>query len=383
MSTITYYTYEYPPICGTGPGNSIRLLSSSLVDKGFKIKVVTLKFGKYSSLNRYECSDRVCVYRLQLPINERLLFALQVGFFSNFNRKKVKGDIIHVMDSRAAAFVYKDNTPLIVNINDYIPSMVPVSPFKKYPWEGTDKRVRYFYENITKIYEFLSFKRADLMIANSNFTNDVVSSFYGIPKDKVMTIYRGIDLSEFKGSAKKDVDVLFVGGNIEKKGIKELIHATAILKKDFPNISVVAIGRCSDKYMAYLKDEVGRLGVSGNISFIYNLPHAELVDYYKRSRVYALPTYRESLSQTIIEAMAAKLPVVTTNVGGVPEIVSPKSSFLIPPYDSNALAQSVFDVLSNPSKARRMGNEGFSIVSKNFSLQNMVKNYIGVYDSFT
>lgn len=382
MSTITFYTYEYPPICGTGPGNTMRLLSSLLVAKGFKIKVVTLKFGKYSNLKKEELNKNVSVYRLQLVKNERLLFALQAGLFSNFNKSKVSSDLIHVMDSRAAGFVYKNKTPLIVNINDYIASTVSLNPFKKYPWHATDSTIRYFYENSTKFFEFLSFKRADFVISTSKFANEAVSSYYGIPKEKIITIYKGIDVSEFSGSSEKDIDVLFVGGNIEKKGIIELIDAVSIMKKDFPNIKVVAIGRCSDKYLSNLKTKVDNLGLKDNITFIYNLPHDELVKYYLRSRTFALPTYREALGQTILEAMAAKLPVVATDVGGVPEIVNSKNGFLIPPYNSEQLAEKLSYLLSNPSKAKSMGVECWNTVSDKFDLQKMIKGYINVYDKF-
>lgn len=382
MTVITFYTYEYPPICGTGPGNTMRLLSSSLIEEGFKVKAVTLKFGKYSNLMKEERVDGVSVYRLQLAKNERLLFALQAGVFSNFNRDKVSSDIIHAMDSRAAGFIYKDKSPLIVNINDYVASAISLNPFKKYPWHATDSTKRYFYENTTKLFEFLSFKRADGIISNSNFSTETVSSYYNIPKNKVFTIYKGIDVSEFKGSAEKDIDVLFVGGNIEKKGIAELIDAAFMVKKDFPDVKFVAIGRCSDRYLSNLKNKAKSLGLKDNITFIYNLPHNKLVDYYHRARVFALPTYREAFGLVILEAMASKVPVVATDVGGVPEIVNSNNGFLIPVYDSKQLAEKISFLLSNPSKAKAMGIEGLNTVSTKFNLNKMVKAYIRVYEKF-
>lgn len=381
MPTITFYTYEYPPICGTGPGNTIRLLSSKLIGKGFKLNVVTFKFGKYSHLKKEEHENNADVYRLQLPMNERLLFSVRAGIFSWTNKKKIKSDLIHAMDSRISTFIHKNKTPIITNVNDYVPSSVHLNPFKKYPWHSSDKIKRYFYENTTKFFEFLSFRKSDLIIMNSEYTNKNVASYYHIPKEKTRTIYKGVDLSEFKHEKmEKNVDLLFVGGNIEMKGIRELINAVATIREEFKNIRVVAVGRCSSNHMSHLKRLTDKLGVSENIQFAHNMPHNELANHYSRSKIFVMPTYREALGQTILEAMAARLPVISTQVGGVPEIVNEKNGFLVPAYDSKELAEKIRYLLSNPEKAKKMGEEGYKTVAEHFTIQKMVDRYIKTYE---
>jgi glycosyltransferase involved in cell wall biosynthesis len=98
--------------------------------------------------------------------------------------------------------------------------------------------------------------------------------------------------------------------------------------------------------------------------------------------LFILPSLREGISNTILEAMASGLPVVATNVGGNPELMRDgETGLLVPPADPIAIANAVRLYLENPQKQRNHGMAGRRIVEKQFSLGAMVDGYLSVYDA--
>lgn len=382
MTTITLFTHEFPPIIIGGVGNTARILTNELVNRGFKVRVVTLKFGEYSKWDRTETSRNLKIWRLQLPSHERLIFSLYTGFFSYRNKKIMEdSDLIHSLDPRDTPFIRK-NKPLIVNANDYIAASTPLNPFK-FPWPAHDIKRRYLYYNFTKPFKYIGFRRADMVIPNSRYTADVISNFYKIPERKIRVVHKGIDISEFGPEAKGEDIILFVGGNLQGKGVEELLYASRIILKKHKNMKVVIIGNINNvKYTEYLQGLANKLGIKKSVKFLYNLDHSEVVGYYLKSRIFALPSYREGLCQAVIEAMAAKLPVVATKVGGIPEVVEEgKTGFLVKLYSVKELASRIEFLLENPEIAKRMGIRGYKKACKEFSSDRMVKGYIKIYDS--
>jgi glycosyltransferase involved in cell wall biosynthesis len=99
--------------------------------------------------------------------------------------------------------------------------------------------------------------------------------------------------------------------------------------------------------------------------------------------LFVLPSLSEGLSCTILEAMAAKLPVIATNVGGNPEIViNGKSGILFKPKDYHSLAKYIIDLIKNSTKAYDMGKYGFERIKRDFNLSKMISAYESLYMSF-
>lgn len=98
--------------------------------------------------------------------------------------------------------------------------------------------------------------------------------------------------------------------------------------------------------------------------------------------VFVLPSLGEGISNTILEAMASRLPVVATRVGGNPELVSDgETGTLVPPTDPKAMASALHAYVRDPDLARRHGQAGWERVKKDFSIERMVQDYMDVYDS--
>jgi glycosyltransferase involved in cell wall biosynthesis len=98
------------------------------------------------------------------------------------------------------------------------------------------------------------------------------------------------------------------------------------------------------------------------------------------SDVFVLPTLTEALPTVLAEAMAAKLPMIASRVGGVPEMITDgQNGCLVEPEDVGGLVQACIDLLGNPEKRASMGSESWKIVNKNFNIEKQVDQLEALY----
>jgi len=195
--------------------------------------------------------------------------------------------------------------------------------------------------------------------------------------EKIFIVSPGVDLPEFETAPKtKTNDVLFVGRiekNSDLKGIKYLLEAISIIKKTKLNISLRLVG-IGDR-VDYFKKYSEILKISGNVMFAGLKTGADLTEEYKKSKLLVLPSINaESFGMVLIEAMAHKLPVIGSNIGGIPDVITDgENGFLIRPRDSDLLAKKIMEILQNESYAKRLGESGYLNVSKNFTWEQKIE----------
>ncbi len=161
------------------------------------------------------------------------------------------------------------------------------------------------------------------------------------------------------------------------KGHQYLIAGIPAVLEQCPNTSFVFAGR--GQLEAELTEQVYRLGLEKRVHFIglrQDIPRIlAMLD------VFVLPSLSEGLSMAILEAMVAGKPVVATQVGGNPElVVDGETGFLVPPRDSQALAESMVVLLTNKKLAAQLAENGKRRAEGQFSLGNMVRAYQTLYD---
>jgi len=124
---------------------------------------------------------------------------------------------------------------------------------------------------------------------------------------------------------------------------------------------------------------VRQYGLSGRVTFPGFVPHCQVPGLFNRSDLFILPCIvaphgdRDGIPNVILEAMAHEVPVVSTDVSGVPEAVVPgKTGWITPPGDPKALAEAIMEALDNPQEARRRGQAGKRLVAREF---DSVTNY--------
>ncbi len=209
------------------------------------------------------------------------------------------------------------------------------------------------------------------------------------PHDKLQWIGNGVDIARFTakpgsngireslGICKQDKVVGFVGRLVREKGILELIEATKTVVKTIPDARLLLVGDTLDSDRdTKVKQDIGRLldedGFASRVifaGFMEDMPGV-MADI----DLFVLPSYREGMPRTIIEAMACGKPVIATNIRGCREEVVPDlTGLLVPVGDSAALAEAITSVLRNSKLAHKMGDVGRKRVCELFD-ENLVLN---------
>jgi glycosyltransferase involved in cell wall biosynthesis len=190
-------------------------------------------------------------------------------------------------------------------------------------------------------------------------------------------IPNGVGPDDFTASrANRDAaDFLFVGELRRLKGIDVMLNALARVRQA-RTVSAVVVGAGPDA--AALEDETSRLGLDDIVSFRHPMPAR---DAFRLGRVLVVPSRAESFPYIVLEAAAAGLPILATNVGGIPEIVSGTDTALLPAEDVDALAQAMLDVLDRPGAAQSNALQLRAAVGRRFTVAAMTDAVLELYAS--
>jgi glycosyltransferase involved in cell wall biosynthesis len=206
----------------------------------------------------------------------------------------------------------------------------------------------------------------------------------GLDPDRVETVYNGVDLAHRASNPmplnRADKMVVTTVGNIRRvKGHDLLVHAAAALVPRFPGLEFSVAGAVLEpEYFAELEGMVRSLGLAGRFTFLG--PVADTQAHLAAADIFVLPSRSEGFSNAILEAMAAGLPVVATDVGGNAEAVqNGESGTIVPPENVDALTDAIAAILSAPERARSFGRAGKDIVQRRFSNEAMLQRVVRFY----
>jgi glycosyltransferase involved in cell wall biosynthesis len=179
-------------------------------------------------------------------------------------------------------------------------------------------------------------------------------------------VYNGVDPSLFKPSNKinKEDMILFTGRLTHGKGLPDLLRVAELLLKTHAKtrITIAGNGPLKNKLERSLKKRK-----LSNIKIIPHISHNKLVDIYQRARIFVLPTYYEGLSTSTIEAMSCQLPVVSTYIKSMPELVEHAvSGYLVDTGDIKGLYKHIVELLGDEKKQMEFGKNGRKKVLSKF-----------------
>jgi glycosyltransferase involved in cell wall biosynthesis len=151
--------------------------------------------------------------------------------------------------------------------------------------------------------------------------------------------------------------------------------------KHYPNAKFVVSGKGQSTEMAKLNAHAEHLGVKDNIIFTGYYPDSKLPLLYQAGVVFAFSTFYEHHPFAVLEALSSGLPVVTTDVGGIPETIqNGKNGYMVKPFDSNAFSEKILHLLDHPTFAKEMGAQARETIVKGYDWQILVKEAMKVYD---
>jgi len=219
---------------------------------------------------------------------------------------------------------------------------------------------------------------ARFAVTVSEYNREHLSALHG--GERVVRIYNGLDLARFAPRATAPEDpplVLAVGRLVEKKGLDDLIHACAVLRRADTGFRCVIVGKGSEERK--LRSLIARLELEDCVTLAGPMSREELLAVYPRASVFVAPCVvgadgnRDGLPTVLIEAMALGVPVVSTPVTGIPELVDHKrTGLLVPERDPEALASAIQSLLDDPVCARALALAGRGTVEQRFDLSQNV-----------
>ncbi|MDW8040613.1 MAG: glycosyltransferase family 4 protein [Nitrososphaerota archaeon] len=251
-----------------------------------------------------------------------------------------------------------------------------------------------FWDFAEKLNDLLIGKRvllnSDKVIVVSRATLNYVLEL-GADPSKTEILYNGVDVDRFKPLASKvearrllglpenSFIVLTVRRLVYKNGIDLLLESAKIAVAKNPKLLFLVAGSGPDFEKINLK--VKELKLEKNFKLLGFVPDHNLPLYYNASNIFVLPSKSgEGMPLVLLEAMACGLPVVATNVGGVPEIVDKNCGKVVPPDDAAALAREILDFSYCNFSDR--GKEVREIVERKYSWDINVKRLIEIYEEF-
>jgi glycosyltransferase involved in cell wall biosynthesis len=260
-----------------------------------------------------------------------------------------------------------------------------------YPWS-----LALTYKLNTRFYV----KRADCIACISQRLVEWAQKL-GAPAERVRWINEPVDTEEFRPIEKRSHGVmeqwsqgntptlqhpsspspvlLYVGRLSPEKGAHVLVDALPQMVKRLPQLRLRFVGQGSQQ--PSLSDLVRQHGLNEHVEFVGAVPHHELPRYYAEADALVIPSLSEGLPKVLPEALACGLPVVGTQVGGIPEVVqNGYNGFLVPPSDPDALADAAIGLLNDPETFARLRANARASVER-FSWEKNVGQFIEMYKS--
>jgi len=198
----------------------------------------------------------------------------------------------------------------------------------------------------------------------------------GVPFSRIRLIYEGIDLEPYPEARTRSAGrpgrptVLGTVAHLSpEKGQIHLVEAAALIPDVCSRMRFIIVGDGACRQQ--LEDGVQTRGLQP--CFQFTGFQTETSSYFQSFDIFVLPSLSEGLSSSILSAMASSLPVIATDVGGIPELVrSEVNGLLVPPADPAALARAMERLASDPAEAEEMGRRGRRLVAEHFTLEHKI-----------
>lgn len=233
---------------------------------------------------------------------------------------------------------------------------------------------------------------ADAIIAVSEELKRDISRIYAVDPQKIFVVPNGIDVEVFapsrdhghairrKYGVANGTRVLMTVGRLESdKGVQIAIQVLERLTTRF-DVRLMIVGQ--GKYQSELQSLAARQGLASKVTFCGFVSREGLPAFYNACDVFLMPTLREEgLPFVLVEAMACGLPVIATNIGGIPTVIDDgENGLLFPPGDTQALTALVKRLLDEAGLAEALGKAARVKAVERFSVERMVHDTLAVFD---
>ena len=393
MTKVCFISPEYLPLSG-GTGAYVYYLSKELMKHGYKVSIVT----GYDESRDIQVNKQLEVYFLKVfkaPVVKSFMFAASSLRKLNSVSDSANVDITHVNLPLVPNFAVPPGfgRTLISTVHSTWKGEAEAIRGEPYSRLNSNEKFLVSFNWFLRIFEKRMLERANRIIAVSDFTRRELNRYYKHYDSKIRVVHNGVDIDMFKPPLDKrnvklelgfnpdDIAILSVGRLYARKGLFTLIESIPLVVKRFKKARFIISGKGQSNEMKKLVAHAERLGVRENIVFTGYYPDKKLPKLYQAADVFAFSTFYEHHPFAVLEAMSSQLPVVTTNVGGIPETIgNGKNGFMCQPFNPTEFSDRILYLLEHPRAAQEMALQARKTIVDQFDWRLIVQKVLKVYN---
>jgi glycosyltransferase involved in cell wall biosynthesis len=202
------------------------------------------------------------------------------------------------------------------------------------------------------------------------------------PKSLCLVRGSGVDVHKYapcERPADQSPVIVQTSRMVGDKGVREFVEAACIVKSAFPRARFILVGApFADNPSTLSESELREVNNQGVVEWVGH--QDDVLPWLQLATIYCLPSYREGLPKSLIEAAACGLPLVTTNTTGCKEVVRDgENGLLVPVADAGALADAIRKLIENPALAASLGRQARQSAIDEFALEHVLDQQIGLY----
>lgn len=364
---------EYPPLPGGDAQMSKMLCSEFEHFSEIELHVITAALGERLEVSSQ--ASNVTIHRVPLGypsdrvrnLNtlESLVYLVRARNYARELRSNKRFDLCHAIGTIPCGFLayrWRQSMPYLVSIRGWD---VP----------GFSEQFLGFHSLVKGTIQEI-WKNAHTVAATSSDLQDLAHrTERGCA---IRIIPDGVDLSRFSVTPRNSdgyFRIVFSGGFFERKGIGFLIDAVSSLAPRFPNLQLVLAGDGNRRQE--LEQQVRERNLESVVEFLGQVPEVDMPNVYANADVFVLPSLMESLSSSLLEAMASGLPIITTSTGGSRDWIS-GNGVIVAMHDAESIARAIESYLVNPQLWQEHSNNSRKI-AKRFTWESSASQYRSLY----
>jgi glycosyltransferase involved in cell wall biosynthesis len=377
--------YEYPPN-GGGAGVATEMLARSLAARGTRVDVVTAGATDSSesvllwdgvaedegilTVHRVKCR-RSSVHKAGMLDAASYLLAARPAIRRLIATNRY--DVAHVFFSLPTGALL----PLL-DLHD-VPVVVSLRGSDVPGHDPRDRMLARAHRMLRPLTRWI-WRRADRVVAVCDTLGRLTPST--LPGLRYSVVHDGVDLERFRPAAgrrrfqRDRIRCLAVARLVERKGLRDLIRAFAVLERHRFELEIVGTGPEERE----LRELAACLGVAGEVRFMGALDRPAVAGRYRAADLFTLPPIAEASGNAYAEALASGLPIVGTTVGGIPDLVEHGvNGLLVPPGDPAALATAIRTLADDPHRRREIARRNRLKAESVLDWHRVTARYLTVY----
>ena len=376
---IANFTNTYLPVI-SGVVRSIRSFRDELTRRGHNVFIFAQEHVDYVDKDPF-------IFRyssLNLPTGVDIPAAIPISPFIDRLLPAVKLDVIHthhpfLLGQTAATKAQELNLPLIFTFHTQYREYTHYIPF---PMETVQNFLKSTVDRWLQ--DFM--RRCQHIIIPSESMRDTLVNEYGL-KNNFTVIPTGIDLEAYRTASgekirkkrrwEKDIVMISIGRLASEKNWPLLIHAAALVLKDYPRFRLALIGDGAER--KNLEGLAKELGIQKRVTFTGPLSFAETPSYMKAANLFGFASITETQGLATLEAMAAGLPVVAVDASGTRDILKHGQQGYLVENDADALAAGIKKLLSNPDRMQKFAEAAYK-KAQSFNIEKLTERLLDVYE---